>query len=265
VKRRCKLTHTIQLEGRTEARHVAVEPVDQRAGLGSGKERERHLLDVIEQLDPHGENQTAADDRGKPGLRQTKYAVDHIECGRDQSERCHQANIATHDAVVDEVAVEQRRDHADRGVQADQPQEQRKQARIRRGKMQDAPHRARFDPLLQHRRILAQGARGMSHAVDIAHGTPTDRAADGSDRMAASAVIGGGAQVSPTLSACASAALCAVGIERGTRRNCEEIARVDLSGSAESSFKREREVAVSRYVLIRWAVRSAEPPQAVVD
>ena len=31
--------------------HVVVQPADQRAGLGAGEERDRHLLNVAEDLD----------------------------------------------------------------------------------------------------------------------------------------------------------------------------------------------------------------------
>ncbi len=61
--------------------HVVVQTADQCAGLGTGEERERHALDVIEHRRAHVEDQALADAGGVPTLGEGQDRVDDRQPG----------------------------------------------------------------------------------------------------------------------------------------------------------------------------------------
>ena len=82
------LTHARQdrREGLLGADHVAVEPADQRPGLGAGEEGDRLAQHVGEHLGAQRVDEPLADPAGVPALDQRQQAADDGQAGHDEGE-----------------------------------------------------------------------------------------------------------------------------------------------------------------------------------
>ena len=79
-------------EGLLRAEHVAVEPLDERAGLGAAEERERHPLHVVEDGGAQVVDQALADPRGEPAVGDDGRAEDR-EQRDDGGEADHDPSV----------------------------------------------------------------------------------------------------------------------------------------------------------------------------
>ena len=80
-------------EGLLGTEDVVVQPRDERAGLGTGEERQRHLLDVGEDLLAHVVDQPLADPRGDVALHEGQEGVRERQAAEEQAEEHDEARV----------------------------------------------------------------------------------------------------------------------------------------------------------------------------
>ena len=106
---------------RTE--HVVVDPADQRTGLGAGEERDRHALDVLEDLRAHVVDQALADPRGEPSAAERLAASTTASSATTPASSSVRPTRCVPDPPVDDRPEDQRVDRADDRIDHDQHQE----------------------------------------------------------------------------------------------------------------------------------------------
>ena len=75
------------------ANDVVVEPADQRTGLGTGKERNGHLLDVLENTGAKVVDKALANDRRYPTFEKSEDGVKDGQSGGDEGEPDNQTFV----------------------------------------------------------------------------------------------------------------------------------------------------------------------------
>jgi hypothetical protein len=140
-------------EGLLRAENVVVQPADESAGLGPGKEGQGHTLDVPEHLRTHVKDQTLADDRRDAALCERKDGVDQSQAAGETGQRDNQVSVVLLDTVVDEGPQNQRVDSGDDRVEHYHGQEYGQDPSVGNGEGQHPTRRALFHAVLQNRSI----------------------------------------------------------------------------------------------------------------
>ena len=138
------------------AEDVAVQALDQRAGLGPAEERDRHLLHVVEHGGTQVVDEPFTDPRREPALAQGDRAVGDREQCDDESQPHHDLGMARDDAAVDDRAEEQGGDGAGAGVEGNENEKDGQVAAVRPGKPGDPAQGARGELVMTNRGVLQQ-------------------------------------------------------------------------------------------------------------
>src|SRR6266536_940000 len=137
------------------ADHVAVQPAHQRAGLGSGEERDRLLLDMPEDLGAQVVDQPLADPRRVPALGDGQERVEDGEPGHGPRDHQDRPGVLGLDLVHD-LPEQQRHGNGDDRVQRGGNHEDDELAPVRPGVGRDPPDGARLQPLAGDGAVAAE-------------------------------------------------------------------------------------------------------------
>ena len=124
-------------EGLLCSENVVVQSGDESTGLGAREERERHLLDVTEDLLAHVVYQSFADARRDVALSERQQRINERQAGEEQGKRDDQVRVVPGDAPVDDLAIDQRVPHPDEGVDDDDAEKDPEHPPVRRGEPHD--------------------------------------------------------------------------------------------------------------------------------
>src|SRR5581483_636837 len=153
-------------EGVADAVDIAVEAADEGAGAGAAEKGERHFLNVLENADAEVKDDFGADERGKVALAEGEAAVNYTNGGGQDREHDDEMRVVPENAVVDELAIDEGVDDADRGVEHDEEEKEGERAGIRADETPGAAHRAGGQLVLEDFVVLAKdGEHGIVAAA----------------------------------------------------------------------------------------------------
>jgi hypothetical protein len=173
-------------EGLLGADDVVVQPADERARLGPREKRDRHRLDVAEDLGPHVVDEELADERRDPPLREGEEPVEERKPSHEQRqaddvvdtrvlggqrEDLTRARVPLGD--IDDLAQDERVGDDDERVEDDDGEEQDEHPAIG---LREGDHPAdglALDPLVQHLLVAPERAHHAHPAVSHSRHHPS--------------------------------------------------------------------------------------------